>query len=288
MRLPILLLALLLPSASLASPESDRLAALEARLARAEAALVMAQQPAPVQRASRLSVSAMRLPMAVLGLPVFGGVRITGGSFTGGTVANATTFSDDVTFNGGVGALGFGAGETLVPADGTLDITGEANISSWLNVDLIRTRAAGNTMTYRGLNVSTPHRFQDSSGNTLVEIIDGGSNGGLRMPIAQITIADNGGGTAAAHTALPTGGLVEVTCSDANGCTWLITETSAQDGQYHTICNISANTLTMTHSAGQQLLTGAADVALGAQDCMAVTYSSTSSAWRQVGATANN
>lgn len=53
---------------------------------------------------------------------------------TDGTLnLGATTFSGDATFNGGTGALGFGTGETLVPADGTLNVTGALLVSSSIN-----------------------------------------------------------------------------------------------------------------------------------------------------------
>ena len=44
------------------------------------------------------------------------------------TWTGAHTFSADVTLNGGTGALGFGAGETVVPADGSLNVTGNIHL----------------------------------------------------------------------------------------------------------------------------------------------------------------
>lgn len=91
-----------------------------------------------------------------------------------------------------------------------------------------------------------------------------------------------------AHTALPVGGIVEVTLTGAQ--TWTITETGATNGEMHTICNLDTtpDVLTMDHVAGQVLLVGGADVALGQNDCLSVYYSTAASAWLQYADTANN
>lgn len=112
MRIPMrllplpLVLVLLLPACR---PSPD-VSALESRLARAEASLVLADQPPSVRSAVRLAAaSAMWRPLAVAGVPILG-VRITGGG--------SSSVSDP-----------------LVPADGTQNITGSVRASTNVSAD---------------------------------------------------------------------------------------------------------------------------------------------------------
>lgn len=95
--------------------------------------LVAALHPSP-KHVSRAAVAvaavhsqSLSLAMPVLAYPgAYGGSGSDGGVLLGDspTWTGAHTFSGDVTMNGGTGALGFGAGETIVPADGALNVTG--------------------------------------------------------------------------------------------------------------------------------------------------------------------
>ena len=92
---------------------------------------------------------------------------------------------------------------------------------------------------------------------------------------------------ASPHTALPVGGIVEVTC-ESGAQTWTITETGATNGEIHHIVNVGSDALTIDHVAGQVLLNGGADVVLGQYDALTIYYSAAASAWIQLGATSNN
>ncbi len=113
-------------------------------------------------------------------------------------------------------------------------------------------------------------------------------DGGQLLAPTATTIADSGGAGAAAYTTHPNGAISEVTCADADGCDWTITETGATNGEMHRIVNVGTNTLTMKFAAGQVLLNGGADVALGQNDNVLVYYSTARSAWVQLGTTGNN
>ena len=157
MKTPILAALLLLSAPAFATPESDRIAVLESRLAALESALT--KQPQPAARPSRAYVTAARALLgyrfAAFGSPIFaypgyGGGGSSGG-FSGGTVASATTFSGDVTFNGGTGALGFASGETLVPADSTLNVTGNiVATGSFYTNSFIGRSGGGDVITFTG------------------------------------------------------------------------------------------------------------------------------------------
>lgn len=166
--------ALLIPSAALATPdtESARIAELEQRLAALESRLAPAPHPKPssfgVRAASALN--AIRHPFfGAFGLPLHP-ATISGGGFTGGTVSGATTFSDDVTFNGGTGALGFGTGETLVPADGTLNVTGGITATARVTGDDVY---IVDDLYFQGANLA----IRDASDNLLGLYVDDGTTG---------------------------------------------------------------------------------------------------------------
>ena len=75
---------------------------------------------------------------------------------------------------------------------------------------------------------------------------------------AAITIADNGGGTAAAYTWQPSYGraLTHFTCNDANGCDITLSETNIGSGVHHRAINVSANNITFTDTAGVTEMAG--------------------------------
>lgn len=68
----------------------------------------------------------------VQNVPTGKSFSFTTNGVAGGTVLDAMTFTADVTLNGGTGALGFGAGETIVPADAVLNVTGGITASAAL------------------------------------------------------------------------------------------------------------------------------------------------------------
>jgi hypothetical protein len=73
-----------------------------------------------------------------------------------------------------------------------------------------------------------------------------------------ITIADNGGGTAAAYTWQPAYGraITHFTCNDADGCDITLSETSIGSGVHHRAINVSANNITFTDTAGVTEMAG--------------------------------
>ena len=153
------LLAVSLAAPLPASAAPDRSREIEAKFAKLEAQQAqllatikrlesqLVPQPAPPSVASsQPTLAPSRAPWGLMhrGLMFLGGPLMVGGApivfaYPGGgssgggsgvalgdtpTWTGAHTFSADVTFNGGTGAIGFGAGETIVPADGTLNVTG--------------------------------------------------------------------------------------------------------------------------------------------------------------------
>jgi hypothetical protein len=75
---------------------------------------------------------------------------------------------------------------------------------------------------------------------------------------SDITIADNGGGTAAAYTWQPSFGKASTlfTCNDADGCDITLSETSIGNGVHHRAINVSANNITFTDTAGVTEMAG--------------------------------
>jgi len=86
----------------------------------------------------------------------------------------------------------------------------------------------------------------------------------LRFIAAPLTVADNGGGTAATATlTVAEVSYIPITCNDSNGCTISLTDTGARDGQVLVIVQVSASPglLTFNDSSGVlELLNGTAYV----------------------------
>lgn len=92
-----------------------------------------------------------------------------------------------------------------------------------------------------------------------------------------ITIADSGGGGAATDSTSPSSSHIEITCNDADGCTWTPGETTVVDGWTVTAINVSAaNVVTIADSAGVVRARGGS-IAMSASD--SVTCSYTGSIW---------
>ncbi len=94
--------------------------------------------------------------------------------------------------------------------------------------------------------------------------------GSIRTRVDARTIADNGGGTAAALTLAPTTTSVEITCSDADGCNITMSETGISQGQEVTIINVSSNTVNFADTSGVSEI--AAAFAAGQYDVITMRY----------------
>lgn len=202
--------------------------------------------------------------------------------------SGASSFFGDVTFSGGANAITLGANGTIF-SDISTGVVMQADSSGYgfgFSGDQAAMFANSVARITAGVTNVT---ISDGSGNTEATFLDAGTTGGVSFGATAKTIADNGnGGTAAADATLPVGFMILVTCNDANGCDWTPTETGATDGVVVNIVNVSANTLNVIHAAGQVLLNGGNSEALGQNDSLTLTYSSSASAWIQVGATGNN
>ena len=81
---------------------------------------------------------------------------------------------------------------------------------------------------------------------------------------------DSGGAGAAAATLTPTANYIELTCSDAEGCTITLSETTQFEGVRITITNISANNCTFADTAGVTEIAGA--LTMGTNDVLDLAY----------------
>lgn len=130
-----------------------------------------------------------------------------------------------------------------------------------------RNGAGGTTTTFYGVKGEAA----TVTAGTLTNNYAGGFEGRIRFLPDARTIADDGnGGTAATLTLNPTSGVVEITCSDAQGCDVTMGETGVLDGTPVRIYNLSANAVNFADTAGVTELTGA--VALGQYDSLTITY----------------
>ena len=183
-----------------------------------------------------------------------------------------------------------------------------------VNPNGVTSTAGGLPFTHVGSSINlndTNVRLQESGTNDLGLVADNATvttlsstgsatTGGVSATLAvtaggrlvttpqTVTIADDLAGTSPTDTTVPSAGIVLVDCQDANGCVYAPTETAAVNGQRSVVVNVSANTVTLDHIAGQILLNAAGDVALGTNDSAEIAYITTLSAYVQVGATGNN
>jgi hypothetical protein len=93
-----------------------------------------------------------------------------------------------------------------------------------------------------------------------------------------VTVADSGNGSAATATVTPSSSFIELTCSDADGCTMTMSETGATDGQVVTIVNVSANAATFADTSS--VTEAAGSFAAGQWD--AITYRYVVDRWVEV------
>lgn len=154
---------------------------------------------------------------------------------------------------------------------GTQNQTGTAAIDM-LSIELTQTAEGSGEDTLINAKVGGTSKFKANASGDIVFA-------GKRVNTSQsISIADNGGGTAAAYTLTPTSSFVELRCNDADGCDITMDETGATAGQFLTVINVFSNTLNFADTAGVSELTGA--FAMGTSDTLSMVYST--SAWNEV------
>jgi len=112
------------------------------------------------------------------------------GGFTGGTVAGATTFSSDVTFNGGTGAIGLGAGDTIVPADGTLNVTGAVLVAGALSTSGGQDISSAGNVTATGGNLFTAANARVSALTGQTNIASSVADGASAIAVRIIAMND--------------------------------------------------------------------------------------------------
>lgn len=101
--------------------------------------------------------------------------------------------------------------------------------------------------------------------------------------VLAFSVADDGAGTSPSGTITPTTGYVEGTCNDANGCTAVVSETSAAEGQYFTFVNVGTNAITLADTAGVTEISGS--FAMGQYDSISFVYDGTQ--WVETGRSNN-
>lgn len=225
-----------------------------------------------------------------LGAVISGGGAVVSGNMpdpytpVDGTMNVTGAFAASTTVTAGTDFVSGASGAFRAPTANTTTVGGGGSTAAVHVVggvadgaSAVAARIAANAdYTTAGAKIAS---FGDSAGSSYAEkaafMLDGAM---LHTPTA---LALSG-----AHTALPVGGIVQVTCTGAQ--TWAPTETGATNGEIHHIVNVGSDALTMDHVAGQVLLNGAADVVLGQNDAMTIYYSTAASAWIQLGATSNN
>ncbi|MDX2165739.1 MAG: hypothetical protein SF182_01690 [Deltaproteobacteria bacterium] len=111
-----------------------------------------------------------------------------------------------------------------------------------------------------------------SSGRGDLEVLD--------LDTQAVSVADNGTGTAATFNLDPQKSYIEITCSDANGCTGTMQETSAREGRVAVIRNVSSNTITFA-DVTNVLTLNPSPWLLGANLGLAITYDG--GIWRSQG-----
>lgn len=94
----------------------------------------------------------------------------------------------------------------------------------------------------------------------------------FRAAMQTVTVADNGGGTAATGTVTPSSNNIRLQCNDTNGCTMSMSETGAQTGMIVVIVNNTTNTATFADSSGVLELAGGASFAMGQNDVLTIFY----------------
>ncbi len=108
---------------------------------------------------------------------------------------------------------------------------------------------------------------------------------GIRYAVSSVTVADNGGGTAATGTLTPatSRSYIALTCSDVHGCDMTLSETGARDGMTLTVVNVSANVSNFADTSGVSETAGS--FAAGQWD--AIEYRYVTDRWVELGRSNN-
>jgi hypothetical protein len=106
-----------------------------------------------------------------------------------------------------------------------------------------------------------------SASSTYFPIAGGLFSGDVTLHAQSLTIADSGDGNPATDSATTiTGNDLYVTCSDADGCELTLSEADPIHNRGVRVWNISANALTLVHSAGVAEMCGGADIVLAQKE----------------------
>lgn len=213
--------------------------------------------------------------------PVTGKLDVTGASgWTTDSSTKATT-----TYNVGIGSMVPGQ---ILDVQGSVRISGQDGITNNWGDSLDFFGCGDNNLCFRvnAAPTSTDGVFGiEYSDNTQISISHDGTNmvidstvGGISTPdffrsaMQTVTVADNGGGTAATGTVTPTTNNIRLQCNDANGCTMSMSETGAQTGFEATIVNNTSNTATFADSAGVLETIAGASCVMALNDSMTIFY----------------
>lgn len=154
-----------------------------------------------------------------------------------------------------------GRGGLSAPGDGITTLLDNAGTSYG------RLQFGGTTSAFPALKRSTTtlqSRLADDSGDANLQA------GRIFVGRQQVTVADNGAGTAAAFTLTPSADFIELTCNDANGCDCTVSEVGAVQGNTIKAVNITANVVNFADTAGVTELAGA--FAMGQFDSLVLLY----------------
>lgn len=105
---------------------------------------------------------------------------------------------------------------------------------------------------------------------TLTNNYAAGFDGKTRIVPYPLTIADSGDGNAATSTPAISSSIIQLTCSDTDGCTITLSETGVLDGTRLSITNVSANVCNFADTAGVTEIAGA--FAMGQYDTLVLEY----------------
>lgn len=165
-------------------------------------------------------------------------------------------------------ASGLTAGAGLLDTSGTW-----STASNEAGFVLSGALTCGSTTTHGEMKVHTTPALQYCSNettNTLRYTALGDAKGNALPVVQTVTVADSGDGSAATATLTVTSSVIEVTCSDSDGCAVTLSESGAVDGFSFKIFNVSANAVTLADTSGVSETTGA--LSLGQWDNAAYTY----------------
>lgn len=167
----------------------------------------------------------------------------------------------------------------------TVNASGAADVAGALTAG--RVTATASTVAVNGIYLPSANVLGFSTNSTARMNL---SDLGLRMTTTislgdgTVTVADNGGGTAASVT-LTTGSnlvrnYVPIVCNDTDGCSVVMSETLAAAGQVVILTNTSANSVTLVDSAGVLRVAGGS-ITLTQHDSVQLIYEPNAAEWKQ-------